>query len=780
MLASSSGHSPLRVDVTFSDPVYFAGEDLLCRITFRNVSPVADSMTLALSRTASSSRLRRTSSYTSVDSQHSIPPRSPSLALTHPFSPQSSNNPSTATVPTTPISVSNPAFPTSPSIPSQASPSILRPRNSLRVPKSRTVGETLMMGYAQISGQFTLDESLVETSVFNEAKSQGIVGGKMGGGVVGLGHTKQDQGLFGLGFGFTSGITSGLQSLINGAEVSSIAEMKSMASSNIISILSTPQSLLFVDLRLNPGESKSYTYRFTLPTTLPPSYRGKALKIAYNLTIGTQRGGKGLQQPKITKFPFRVFQHIDAGGNQPIHSLSSPIIILRDQSITVPIDDAAALAAPLPSVTSSRQVAAEKHETLEDFMAYVDTLLAVKESRSVASRIIRPLSPSSPPEFASNAHSSRSSCRESVDFAIQRNSISVDGLALNNIFEITRNKQKIASLTLSKPAYKLGETIIMVLDFAGAPLPCYHICASLETTETIDQQLALRSAQFVERSTRKVYVQSAFTTISCRQATFSFSIPATATPQFDTNYISSRWSIRLEFVTIPHVMSSRPSISQTPSSSSDVGNAPLQSLESVLAKRLSVSRMPSHHVAPPALSTQQSPESVRREIPISSRSSTEDEPTSPMSPEPAKPFGDNFMNGDAHQGRTSKQAVVHRARSSSLPSSSLPSSPGSATPTAIPTVAGVASSGTMSRPLSGNMSQSVPLSSMLLSQALRTLNKPEILQLTHRDDRSIIYVAVETLASEKFECRIPIKVFPTNQDIAAMSFQLQPSGGYTI
>lgn len=86
--------------------------------------------------------------------------------------------------------------------------------------------------------------------------------------------------------------------------------------SRSIPILSTPQSILFVDLRLGPGESKSYTYKFLLPKGIPPSHRGKAIKVVYNLVIGTQRPGMGVQQPKVVEIPFRVFPHIH-GELQP-------------------------------------------------------------------------------------------------------------------------------------------------------------------------------------------------------------------------------------------------------------------------------------------------------------------------------------------------------------------------------------------------------------------------------------------------------------------------------
>ncbi|KAF1407546.1 RAB6A-GEF complex partner protein 2, partial [Spheniscus mendiculus] len=68
-------------------------------------------------------------------------------------------------------------------------------------------------------------------------------------------------------------------------------------------ILSTPPKILFCDLRLDPGESKSYSYCETLPIDGPPSFRGQSVKYVYKLTIGCQRVNSPI---KLLRVPFRV------------------------------------------------------------------------------------------------------------------------------------------------------------------------------------------------------------------------------------------------------------------------------------------------------------------------------------------------------------------------------------------------------------------------------------------------------------------------------------------
>ena len=171
--------------------------------------------------------------------------------------------------------------------------------------------ETLMMGYVQIMGSFTLDGSLVNQAPFEEVKRKGVVGGQGGGGVVGVERSKRESGLFGaLGWG---NIGESLGGLLGTSEPSSIREMRGIASLKTVPLITTPQSILFVDLQLAPGESRSYTYSFTLPGGLPPSHKGRAIKIEYHVTIGTQRPGSTRdQQVKQVDVPFRVFGSVNS------------------------------------------------------------------------------------------------------------------------------------------------------------------------------------------------------------------------------------------------------------------------------------------------------------------------------------------------------------------------------------------------------------------------------------------------------------------------------------
>lgn len=172
---------------------------------------------------------------------------------------------------------------------------------------------TLLMGYAQISASFTVDGSLINQAVFEEVKRKGVVGsqGSSAGGPAAAEKTRRNGGLLSaLGW---NAIEESISGLLSSGDLNGLRDMRGVTSSKSIPLLSTPQSLLFVDLRLAPGEEKSFSFSFTLPRGLPASHKGKAIKFSYNLVIGTQRpsGPKEVQQVNRINVPFRVFSGVN-------------------------------------------------------------------------------------------------------------------------------------------------------------------------------------------------------------------------------------------------------------------------------------------------------------------------------------------------------------------------------------------------------------------------------------------------------------------------------------
>lgn len=190
------------------------------------------------------------------------------------------------------------------------------------------------MGYAQVSASFTVDGSLINQSAFEEVKRKGVVGGQPGPGVPGRPATPERPRKSGGFWGALkwNTIEESINGLLSNNELDGLREMRGVSSSRSIPLLSTSQSLLFVDLRLAPGEEQSYSFSFALPKGLPASHKGKAIKISYNLVIGTQRPSGANEPQKVNRIniPFRVYSGVNGEWNLN-HGLSSKILTIFRQ-----------------------------------------------------------------------------------------------------------------------------------------------------------------------------------------------------------------------------------------------------------------------------------------------------------------------------------------------------------------------------------------------------------------------------------------------------------------
>ncbi|KAK6955946.1 hypothetical protein Daesc_003593 [Daldinia eschscholtzii] len=413
-------------------------------------------------------------------------------------------------------------------------PAHLRRPSALSNVSTARLPESLMMGFAQVQGSFTLDGSLINLGPFEAVKRKAVLGGQ-GGGVIGIENSRRGSGGLLNGFGWSS-LGSSIGELLGGGELSSIKQMRGVASSKSIPLLSTPQSILFVDLHLAPGESKTYEYMFKLPKGLPPTHRGKAIKISYSLVIGTQRpGGTKEQQVRSVEIPFRVLGSVNSHGEILGHDLLNPYIILRDMARVQPLDK--------PPIHSKKARLQHPESTYNGFLHYVDELL---DRPRQGLGLLSPTA-TAPQSRRASAYEDSASAKDAIDLAILRSNLSESGQSSNR-FEIARNGRRVGVVMLARPAYKLGESVSMAIDFTGAEIPCYAIHAALETAERVEPTLALRSEASVHRVTRKVYGSSSEATLFARRIVFNPTIPIGATPEFVTSGLSLEWKIRIEFV----------------------------------------------------------------------------------------------------------------------------------------------------------------------------------------------------------------------------------------
>ncbi|KAF7785199.1 hypothetical protein Agabi119p4_1364 [Agaricus bisporus var. burnettii] len=101
-------------------------------------------------------------------------------------------------------------------------------------------------------------------------------------------------------------------------------------------------TMLAVDLRLAPGESKTYTYSIKLPEILPPTYKGRTLSFSYELVVGTCRASSTLPTAtsrnltggdngngsvsRVMKVPIRVYNHVSVDCPMRVYDVLWPVM----------------------------------------------------------------------------------------------------------------------------------------------------------------------------------------------------------------------------------------------------------------------------------------------------------------------------------------------------------------------------------------------------------------------------------------------------------------------
>ncbi|KAI9352582.1 Rgp1-domain-containing protein [Obelidium mucronatum] len=259
-------------------------------------------------------------------------------------------------------------------------------------------------------------------------------------------------------------------------------------------IFSTTPSMLFYDLVLKEGETRSISYEIKLPKDLPPSHRGKSIKISYKLIVCVQRAAPN-QKPQILQVPLRVFSALGDLVSRRIYNVTAPIVITEDIGVV-------------------EEIQSSEYEILRksDLTSMSIAVEGEEEETTLTQRLIM-------------------LCQRSGKVA----------------FDICKNEDIVAHFILIRGAFRLGETVLGVLDFSKGTVPCFQVSAFLEQTETVND--GYTSPNSPSEGTRRVLAQQHSCTINTSRMDISLTIPASATPHFSTTAVSLSYSIRLEFIT---------------------------------------------------------------------------------------------------------------------------------------------------------------------------------------------------------------------------------------
>ncbi|KAJ3529575.1 hypothetical protein NM688_g7836 [Phlebia brevispora] len=223
--------------------------------------------------------------------------------------------------------------------------------------------------------------------------------------------------------------------------------------------------MLAVDLTLGPGESRCYTYQLDLPRNLPPTYRGRCLRFSYEFILGICRAlprspSGPSTNSRVLKVPIRLYNHVVVDRPPSPYDLLWPVQS-RGEPINVSLRETPAGSGPLAVKTTG----ASDTSSNSDLRIYAKSLMASAEEGnghlSVEHGMDHKLTWSERDRkgllsLGVDEEDGEPSCREAVEI-LTRNPKKLS-------YDVNKDGVKVAVLTFTKSAYRLGETVMGVIE----------------------------------------------------------------------------------------------------------------------------------------------------------------------------------------------------------------------------------------------------------------------------------------------------------------------------
>ncbi|ODV62013.1 Rgp1p [Ascoidea rubescens DSM 1968] len=423
--------------------------------------------------------------------------------------------------------------------------------------------ESLLLGNIQLFGYFLINRNVVDDSRFDDLKKKSTIGGRIAG-IQSLESSKSN---------LNGGLFSNLTYILSNID-------------NLFPVFSTEQSLLFTEITLHPGEVKQYYYKFKIPETLPPSYKGNFIKINYNLILNCEKLTKNSQPRKLNiYFPLKIYPFTNPNQVQPFYDLNSEFLnnfkylkSSRNRGVIVDLNDSKNLSLNRRSsfisisnfiVNSNLANSAKKTENSKylrnsnsnqlkkSFIKKIKILIDDKDFITSEKINNYKEEDSILNDFKTNTFKGCSETQKLFYPSVLRK-------PFQSQFLIKYNKHFVSKLTLSKSYYEIGSQIHLIFDFDSKKLnddyyKATGLVVNFESFENNDIQNQRLFKEFEEltlndevlyKEFSQLLISKSYSVIDYNQLNLFFTVPYSISPQFESNIFRIQYYINLKFIII--------------------------------------------------------------------------------------------------------------------------------------------------------------------------------------------------------------------------------------
>lgn len=256
---------------------------------------------------------------------------------------------------------------------------------------------TMYLGYAQILGFYTVNDKIVDFSVFKDFQKKSLIGDKF------AGIDTLDAG----GDYIKNGTISQLKHVSSNHLPATTADYTD-DNIHVIPFYSTNQNVLFGELTfersqwsalLARGENsidlttKCFYLNMKLPKDLPPNFQSEATNIEYKLVIGYQLLENGKFIHKTVLIPLHIQPSIDKFGRQPMFHLENIRLAEKpDKFIAVDVNKKMGMT-PAIKITTSKDEDNDAGSNNMQIRARRPSFLAVRQTLTKSFKPFQTLEP---------------------------------------------------------------------------------------------------------------------------------------------------------------------------------------------------------------------------------------------------------------------------------------------------------------------------------------------------------------------------------------------------